>query len=203
MPPAPPLFSMMTCWPSSSVSGGAKIRPTTSIGPPAGNGTTMVMGRLGQSCALAGPAQASATMNAVIPRMFLLPRSPRLCLSLGRRFSIRARPAGLDRARPAIDFARDELRQILRSAALRCRDRDADALEPLAHGRCLHRLVRGLGEALHDLGGRALGKRERAPAAAIEAGEAELLGGRQLLEPGRAVEPERGDRLHRVRLDLR
>jgi hypothetical protein len=65
-PPAPPTFSMMICWLISSLMGGARMRATTSIGPPAGKGTTMVTVRLGQSSALAGLAQASQTANAAI-----------------------------------------------------------------------------------------------------------------------------------------
>ena len=52
MPPPPGTFSMMICWPSVSPSAGCRMRASVSIGPPAANGTTMVIGRLGQSCAL-------------------------------------------------------------------------------------------------------------------------------------------------------
>src|SRR5262249_51225035 len=76
-------------------------------------------------------------------------------------------------------------------------------LKPLAHGRCFHRLVDGLGEAPHDLVRRSLRKRERTPAAAVEAGKAQLLRGGELFETGRALEPERGDRLDRAALNLR
>ena len=47
------------------------IRPSTSVPPPGANGTTMVTGRVGQSCAAAGPKVqpmanklATATANA-------------------------------------------------------------------------------------------------------------------------------------------
>jgi hypothetical protein len=62
-------FSMMICWPRSSPMGGARMRPTTSIGPPAGNGTTMVRVRAGHSCAAAG---AQAGTNASAAAMSLL-----------------------------------------------------------------------------------------------------------------------------------
>ena len=52
MPPPPGTFSMMICWPSVSPSVGCRMRASVSIGPPAANGTTMVIGRLGQSWAL-------------------------------------------------------------------------------------------------------------------------------------------------------
>ena len=47
LPPAPTLFSTKNCWPSSSDSLAAKMRPTMSVGPPAENDTTMRTGRLG------------------------------------------------------------------------------------------------------------------------------------------------------------
>src|SRR5262249_44123305 len=86
-----------------------------------------------------------------------------------------ARAARLAGAGPARDLAADELDETLRRPALRRRAGRADALEPLAHGRCFHRLVDGLGEAPHDLVRRSLRKRERTPAAAVEAGKAQLL----------------------------
>jgi len=51
MPAAAPTFSTITCWPKLWLSCGAKMRPMTSNAPPAANGTTMVTGRVGQSCA--------------------------------------------------------------------------------------------------------------------------------------------------------
>ena len=50
VPPPPGWFSMMTCWPSVSLSVGCRMRASVSSGPPAANGTTMVTGRVGQSC---------------------------------------------------------------------------------------------------------------------------------------------------------
>src|SRR5215813_6352963 len=96
--------------------------------------------------------------------------------------SIFADAARLDRAGPARDLADDELRQIVRRPALRRRDGHADALEPLAHRRRFHRLVGRVGEAPHDLVPRSLRKGERAPAAAVEAGKAQLLRGGELFE---------------------
>jgi len=51
MPAAAPTFSTITCWPKPWLRYGANTRPTTSNAPPAANGTTMVTGRVGQSCA--------------------------------------------------------------------------------------------------------------------------------------------------------
>ncbi len=53
MPPAPPMFSTTICWPRLSLTRGAMSRAATSTGPPAVNGTTMVTGRVGHSCAAA------------------------------------------------------------------------------------------------------------------------------------------------------
>jgi len=47
LPPAPPLFSITTRWPSFSLSSLAISRAVPSAGPPAANVTTMVTGRDG------------------------------------------------------------------------------------------------------------------------------------------------------------
>ena len=47
MPPAPPLFSMTTCWPSASESFGWMVRAMKSRFPPGGKGTMNLIGRLG------------------------------------------------------------------------------------------------------------------------------------------------------------
>ena len=51
--------AIMTCWSRSSERRGARIRPTVSLELPAANGTTMVIGRLGQFCASAGVVNTS------------------------------------------------------------------------------------------------------------------------------------------------
>ena len=48
---APGRFSITTPWPQSSDSFCPTIRMLTSVGPPAGNGTTIFTGRLGKLCA--------------------------------------------------------------------------------------------------------------------------------------------------------
>src|SRR5262249_48993737 len=54
-----------TFWPSTSPIRAATMRPSTSVGPPAANGMIMVSGRVGKSCAPAGPAiLASAARSA-------------------------------------------------------------------------------------------------------------------------------------------
>jgi hypothetical protein len=47
LPPAPPTFSITTGWPSSVRMRSARIRPTTSVEPPGGNGTISVIDRDG------------------------------------------------------------------------------------------------------------------------------------------------------------
>ena len=64
MPPAPPTFSMMTCWPSTSESRAPRMRATVSEALPAANGTTMVTGRVGQFCAVQGVAPTTAMASS-------------------------------------------------------------------------------------------------------------------------------------------
>ena len=61
-PAAPLLFSTSTGWPNRVEMPCARWRPNTSDGPPAGNGTTKVMGLLGKAgcCALASSAGRAA-----------------------------------------------------------------------------------------------------------------------------------------------
>jgi hypothetical protein len=47
VPPAPPTFSTTICWPRSFDIASATRRVTVSVGPPAANGTTTVIGRSG------------------------------------------------------------------------------------------------------------------------------------------------------------
>src|SRR5438552_11089197 len=133
MPPAPATLSTITCCPSNCDMRGEMMRATTSIGPPAANGTTMVTGRPGQSCAAAGDAAAAASATAIS----ILGMAP-------SRASVLAHPAGLDRTRPALDLGRHELDQVFGRPALRRRDGHADAPEAFAHRRRLHRIVRRL-----------------------------------------------------------
>jgi hypothetical protein len=55
---------MMIGWPIVSPSVGCRMRASESIGPPAANGTTMVSGRDGQSCAAAPLSPAAASKAA-------------------------------------------------------------------------------------------------------------------------------------------
>ena len=62
------MLSTTSCWPSSSDIRGVMMRATTSIGPPAANGTTIVTGRAGQSCAEAATV-ATANAASAVPMM--------------------------------------------------------------------------------------------------------------------------------------
>src|SRR5215813_2271756 len=68
MPPAPPTFSTMTCWPNSSERRDARTRVRTSPAPPAASGTTIDNGRIGQlwAAASSGANQPNATPLATI-----------------------------------------------------------------------------------------------------------------------------------------
>ena len=63
--PAPAgLFSTMTCCFQVSLRRAARVRAMMSVMPPGGFGTTMVMGRLGNVCAVAADAVAAAATAA-------------------------------------------------------------------------------------------------------------------------------------------
>src|SRR5262249_33868718 len=65
--PAPGLFSITICWPHTSESRLVRMRATTSVPPPGGNGTTRRTKRFGQDeapCAPAWRAKAGARAAA-------------------------------------------------------------------------------------------------------------------------------------------
>src|SRR5215468_1531125 len=68
LPAAPLTFSMTTGCPSGARIRSAMTRASVSIGPPAANGTTIVIGRDGKVCAVARfePAMASIAARAII-----------------------------------------------------------------------------------------------------------------------------------------
>src|SRR5262245_25582361 len=198
MPPAPPTFSITTCWPSVSLMRCATTRPIVSCGPPAANGMIMVTGRVGYSCALADPANATKLTSAD-PTTFLIMdtsvygRTLRLDAARSRvrtpgavsqsrtdGRSIDRRTAGLDGSRPFGDLAGQQPGEIIRAAAHRLDDRGAQAFQPPAHPRRVQRLAQSRAEAAHDRLGRAGGKEQGVPTARIEIGEPLLLRGRDL-----------------------
>src|SRR4051812_31815230 len=66
VPPAPGLLSTITGWSSAVESLSANTRVSTSVGPPAGNGTIIFTGFCGHVCAGASGAKAHASRNAAI-----------------------------------------------------------------------------------------------------------------------------------------
>ncbi|MNV73445.1 hypothetical protein D3C71_1665950 [compost metagenome] len=67
VPPAPALFSTMTCLPSASFNCCASARASVSAAPPGGKGTTMRMGLSGYvwACAAAPRPMVSSPARAV------------------------------------------------------------------------------------------------------------------------------------------
>ncbi len=88
---APGRFSTMMFCPSDRVSGCASVRAMMSAAPPGGNGTTMRIGRLGQSCASVVPEHNTATTTATNLRIFLLPAIAYLITNRGSQRQIRSR----------------------------------------------------------------------------------------------------------------
>src|SRR5262245_26485034 len=120
MPPAPPMFSTITCWPRSSLRRAAMMRPTVSIGPPAAYGTTSVTGRVGHSCAsaaLTSDAPARAARRTAGARV-MCPPNP-----VDRSFHADA--GGLDDLAPALDLLRQVLGEVFGRALLRRHDLEA------------------------------------------------------------------------------
>jgi hypothetical protein len=64
------------------------MRPATSLGPPAANGTTSVSGRRGQFCAAAVPGKASKASSA--PKTFTRELNARLLVHMVRPWLPRA-----------------------------------------------------------------------------------------------------------------
>src|SRR5580692_6523881 len=73
LPAAPVTSSTMTFCPSVRPICSAITRPTTSVGPPAANGTTMVIGRDGYSSAAAATMapQPSIKLMAIVDKFFI------------------------------------------------------------------------------------------------------------------------------------
>src|SRR5262245_18520755 len=69
LPPAPDLFSSTNGTPNFACMCCCRMRASRSAEPPAANGTTMVTGFCGQSCACAGAAGTRAAMRARTARM--------------------------------------------------------------------------------------------------------------------------------------
>src|SRR5262249_45813763 len=222
MPPEPAMFWTMICWPRSSDMRAAMMRPATSIGLPAAKETTIVMGRLGQSCAAAGAlAKAAAISNAaeatwtrpwlamVVPctasspllEVFNgIPAAPGV-VDQPVSFAIDIRR--LDRSAPALDLAGDELAEIIGRSPLGRDQLRADFFQPLLHARRVHRRDDGGVQLLHDGRRGALGQKDRVPARRVELVQPLLAYGRHIGKDRRPVLAEHPERLHGLAFDLR
>src|SRR5215510_12292822 len=126
VPPAPPMFSTTSVWPSVRDIWSPIRRVTTSVGPPAANGTMTVIGLLGYWAAAGALCNESASRLPAIRRhisamVFLPPtrrrddgsvRHLRKCGLLPRYWSTRPR-AGRERrffTRHDLDHVREEPR---------------------------------------------------------------------------------------------
>src|SRR6266568_6969384 len=212
MPPAPPTFSTITCWPKTSERRGARTRPRASAPPPAANGTTMVTGRVGQFCALAiiaimgsasTPASAAAMVVLGIVTSWFKFASSLLRLFCGRGRSLPGHAGGLDRGRPFLDLALDEFLQVPRRPALGRDQIAADLSQPRLHGGSCHRRDGRVMELLDDRRGSALGQEECQPVVGCEILEALLLRAGEIRQVGRAVLGQDRDPLHGLAFDLR
>src|SRR4051794_2696957 len=209
MPPAPPMFSTTICCPRLSLTRGAMSRAATSTGPPAVNGTTIVTGRVGHSCAVAAAvnvimvASANAVAFAIVNvvpdcRRERMDEDAWMPASIGGGGSAR-----LDRVRPFYQFAWDELGEIFRRAPFRRCDVEAQAFQALMHPGKVERIARRLGEAAHDRLGRPARQEECVPAVGVEAGEALLLRGREFRQDAAASWREQRNGFHRLAADER
>src|ERR1700730_6261186 len=77
VPPAPPAFSIVICWPRIFDMACVVMREIASVGPPAAAGTMTLIGRVGESCAAAAPtmdpsAAAIASRRIVFPPVGLV-----------------------------------------------------------------------------------------------------------------------------------
>jgi hypothetical protein len=69
VPPAPGRLSMTTGWPSAEPRPRAMARASRSVAPPAGNGTTMRIGLLGQAWPAAQGAASARTAATALRRV--------------------------------------------------------------------------------------------------------------------------------------
>src|SRR5690242_4748418 len=87
---------------------------------------------------------------------------------------------------PALDLRLHELRQILRAAARRRDDLQAQTFEALADRGIVEHVVHGFCHLLHDRIRRALRKEQRVPDARLDARQALLAGRREIRDDRRA-----------------
>src|SRR5262249_53894097 len=154
----------------------------------------MVTGRVGESCALAGPANAVNTAIAAAT----------VVLVMGiLRSSVRADAGFADRLRPALHFLRQILGEILGAAALGRHDLEAELLQLLADAWIVERVAHRLVHLRDDRRRRSLREEERVPHAGLDAGHALLTGGRELRDDRHPLLRHHGDALDGALLGLR
>src|SRR5262249_48727038 len=100
----------------------------------------MVTGRVGQSSAAAGPANAPRPPSAATATVLSI-------FDLPSRALVRRYAACLNGRGPFFKFARNELGEVFRAPAFRGWDVEAKSLEPFAHPRHIQHIARRLGEA--------------------------------------------------------
>src|SRR5229473_6846401 len=119
LPAAPPRFSTISDWPSDARMRSLRMRASTSAGPAAGNGTTIVIGRAGKACAaalrhadgrMAAPAAKGRTERRKRRRGRFTRVPPRNCCRAvvdrgARNRSFRLDALLVDELRPVPDFA--------------------------------------------------------------------------------------------------
>src|SRR5712691_4886829 len=193
MPPAPPTFSTMICWPSSSLRRAAMIRPMVSTGPPAAYGTTSVTGRAGHSCAPAPALNVSAPVSTAA-------KTARAIFVL--RPSIHADAGGFDDLAPALDLLGQVLGEVFGRALLRRHDLEAELFQLLADSRILDHVVDRLVELAHDRIRRSVRQEEGVPDRGFDPCQPLLAGGRQLRNDRHALFCHHGDALRVALLGL-
>src|SRR5262249_55626299 len=101
VPSAPVTFSMMMLWPSVTDMRWAMTRAIVSVGPPAANGTFMVMGRVGYVCALATCAVAIVPRVAIASAAIIALFICRHRSIFGLRSGLSCPPARVSELQPA------------------------------------------------------------------------------------------------------
>src|SRR5262245_33028280 len=208
MPPAPPTFSMMICWPSVSLMRAPRMRAMVSTGPPAAYGTTILIGRVGQLCACAGAIAVANTIPAAANTRimaFLLEYGWTLIrlLSFGLVTSLH-RNAGLhDHLLPAVHVLSQILREVLGRALLRRQDLEAELLQPFAHRRLLHHGVKRLVHPADQRVRCALREEEAVPNRGFDIRNALLAGGGKVGDDRDAPRRHHREALYRAGSRLR
>src|SRR5712671_782289 len=182
VPPAPALFSITNCWPRRAERRSAKMRASTSVLPPAANGTNTETDLVGHAswAKLAAPL-AATTAKATAKLHFISHLLPGDFVA-----SFDCQSASLDGASPFLDFPLDEFLQIFRRAPVGRHEFGTDLLQFSSHARRLHDTDSGVVQPFDDRSRRTLGQEEAIPEEGFEAGQALLLRGRKVRQNGRS-----------------